>query len=296
MADDAPLLERISERSRRALRLGKLRSIKSRELIIEDGGVAFVVRIAENLARKQADQTPPGESVPAATINPFLPFDAELFVAEVSPTHLLLLNKYNVIGGHVLIVTRTFEDQERLLTLDDFTALWRCLAEIDGLGFYNGGTLAGASQPHKHLQLVPLPLSAAGPAVPMFARIPSEAAGDGFASIAGMGFRHAFARLDRSLSDDPPRAAAAAWDGYRGLLAAIGIDALADGRQSAAYNLLVSRDIMLAVRRQTECFAGISINALGFAGSLFVRNAGELATVRRVRPMTILRAVAAAAD
>ena len=32
------------------------------------------------------------------------------------------------------------------------------LAEFDGLGFYNGGETAGASQPHKHLQIVPLPL------------------------------------------------------------------------------------------------------------------------------------------
>ena len=40
----------------------------------------------------------------------------------------------------------------------DFDALARGLAAIDGLAFYNGGTVAGASQPHKHLQLVPVPL------------------------------------------------------------------------------------------------------------------------------------------
>ena len=29
------------------------------------------------------------------------------------------------------------------------------LAEVEGLAFFNGGTVAGASQPHKHLQVVP---------------------------------------------------------------------------------------------------------------------------------------------
>jgi ATP adenylyltransferase/5',5'''-P-1,P-4-tetraphosphate phosphorylase II len=41
--------------------------------------------------------------------------------------------------------------------------MWTCLAEFDGLAFYNAGTIAGASQSHKHLQQVPVPLGP-GPA------------------------------------------------------------------------------------------------------------------------------------
>jgi ATP adenylyltransferase len=77
------------------------------------------------------------------------------------------LNKFNIIDHHLLIVTRTFKEQETWLTLQDFEAMWACLNEIDGLVFYNGGKTAGASQRHKHLQLVPLPLVEEGLKIPI---------------------------------------------------------------------------------------------------------------------------------
>jgi ATP adenylyltransferase len=48
---------------------------------------------------------------------------------------------------------------------------------------------------------------------------------------------------------------------------------------------------MLAVPRAREKFEGISVNALGFAGSLFVRDEAEAARVRATGPM-VLAAVA----
>jgi ATP adenylyltransferase len=78
---------------------------------------------------------------------------------------------------------------------------------------------------------------------------------------------------------------------YRELLARCGITALAEEKQSAPYNLLATRRWMLVVPRRRERAEGISINALGFAGSLFVRNDDELERVRRARPMNILRMV-----
>jgi ATP adenylyltransferase len=74
----------------------------------------------------------------------------------------------------------------------------------------------------------------------------------------------------------------------------IGIDAIRVGDdicQSAPYNLLVTRDWLLLVPRCREEFAGISINALGFAGSLFVKDREQLATLRSRGPMAVLRAV-----
>ena len=80
-----------------------------------------------------------------------------MFVADISPTHVCLLNKFNVIDHHLLVVTRAFEEQDAAINAADFAALWVCMAEVDGLAFYNGGKLAGASQRHKHLQIAPLP-------------------------------------------------------------------------------------------------------------------------------------------
>jgi len=78
------------------------------------------------------------------------------------------------------------------------------------------------------------------------------------------------------------------------MLACLGIEAVANNgelRQSAPYNLLLTRRWMLLVPRATEFYQSISVNALGFAGSLFVRNEKEMETIRRQGPMNILTKV-----
>jgi len=49
---------------------------------------------------------------------------------------------------------------------------------------------------------------------------------------------------------------------------------------------------MLLVPRTQEHFGTISVNALGFAGSLFVRDEAEMAMLRATGPMSALKAVA----
>jgi ATP adenylyltransferase len=46
---------------------------------------------------------------------------------------------------------------------------------------------------------------------------------------------------------------------------------------------------MLLVPRSAERVEGVSVNALGFAGSLFVRDAAHLAMIERLGPMTVLQ-------
>ena len=147
----------ILERTAQALECGVLHTIPTDCTFVEQDGVNFIVRLAPSLeAKEEQRKKVSGQECPP---NPFLPYDDELFVADISDTHVCLLNKFNVVEYHILIVTCSFEDQESLLTLDDFHAMWLCLAEFDGLAFYNAGTIAGASQLHKHLQMIPLPLS-----------------------------------------------------------------------------------------------------------------------------------------
>jgi ATP adenylyltransferase len=182
-----------------------------------------------------------------------------------------LLNKYPVVANHLLLVTRAFESQERLLSGADLAALAQLLEELDWLAFYNGGIAAGASQGRKHLQLVPLPLApevdTAVPIEPLLGALP---------------FRHAFAPRGPDMHAT-----------YRELLGRCGISAAgADERQSMPYNLLATRRWMLVVPRREEHYETISVNALGFAGSLFVRTQAQLQRVRAVLPMQVLRAVA----
>ena len=67
-----------------------------------------------------------------------LGMSGRMFVDVLTDTHLCLLNKFNVVEHHLLIVTREFEDQDRYLTEEDFAAGLAGLAEYDSLLFYNG--------------------------------------------------------------------------------------------------------------------------------------------------------------
>lgn len=275
---------------------------------IEEAGVRFLVRVQASLAQKEreaAERAAAGEVSAdgeaadggARRANPFLPHDPRLFVAGLTPTHFCLLNKFNVVDGHLLLVTRAYEDQERLLTVADLEAMALCLAEIDGLGFFNGGTAAGASQPHKHLQLVPLPLdpeptregrrrAPAVPIEPLLAPVLAAAEAGTPATVPGFAFRHAALRLGGAPGTGE------LVRGYRALLAAAGLaaadDASANTRPAAPYNLLLTRRWMLIVPRSREAVHGIGVNALGYAGSLFVRDEIAMATVARTGPLRLL--------
>lgn len=285
------LWSRVLERTQHALSCGALSPIETEQEAIEDGGVRFAVRRVSTLARKAEQRSiRSAKRASAGGARNDFPIEPDLFVADVSDTHVAVLNKFPVIPHHLLLVTRRYVSQEALLDADDFDALGRCMREYDSLGFYNGGVQAGASQPHKHLQLVPLPL-AGNESVPMerlFERVPSAS---GINNVPGLPFRHAFSWLDSGSAD----AGAILLRTYRTLLSAAGIEGIErdDGlHQSQPYNLLVTRKWVLVVVRSREHFEGISINALGYAGSIFVKSEAELDRVRRAGPMAVLTAVA----
>jgi sulfate adenylyltransferase (ADP) / ATP adenylyltransferase len=231
--------------------------------------------------------------------NPLMPPEPALTVGDITPTHVGVLNKFPVVEHHLLVVTKQFVPQEAALDRDDFAAVARCLAAVDGLVFYNGGRAAGASQPHKHLQLVPLPLDDGLWAVPIEAVFDSWAATGHVARLLRLPFRNAFSLLDPL--EDQRRAAHQLEELYAAQLAAIGVvdedlprAANDETVRPAPYNLLVTRRWMLAVPRSRERFGTISINALGFAGSLFVRDEDELQDLREAGPMRVLKAVSGA--
>lgn len=251
------LLRQIQERSRSALESGALIPIETGVETISEGGVDYAVRVRKNVARKAA--------APPSTKNPFLPpYEDALYVGDLGEAHVVLLNKFNVFSDHALIVTRDFEPQSSLLSIRDFDALRRALDEVEGLVFYNGGgNDSGASQPHKHLQLVPFPIVDGMSATPMETRI---------------------------RSGTPPFPAAISgeltWGRYRALLDAVDRD-----RPGAPYNLLATQAWMMVVPRTRECFEDISVNSLGFIGSLFVKNEAQRDRVKAVGPAAVLKHV-----
>ena len=289
------LWQAVTRTAENALAVGALLPIPTGYEFVQDGGVGFFVRILSGLERKDEERrqrAKPGNS--GVRVNPFLPYEQTLFVADISKTHLAVLNKFNVVEHHLLIITREFEDQEILLNREDFEALLACLLEYDALGFYNGGEAAGASQSHKHLQVVPLPVAPEGPRVPVEPLLAAAEFRAGIGQIKGFPFRHAFIRLDADTLASSGGGAGKIFGLYCDMLRYTGLKAPSgarDERQSAPYCLLITRDWMLLVPRSREFFHGVSINSLGFAGALLVRNREEMAILKRCGPMSALRDV-----
>ena len=276
------------ERTANARRCGVVHRLPTTMEVIEQNGIPFQVRLLQALAEEERVNATPSK------VNPFLPYDPELFVARMSPTHIVLLNKFHVVEDHLLIVTRAFEDQQCQLTQQDCEALLIGLTEIDGLAFYNAGPEAGASQSHKHLQLVPFnPTIAPLPIAPLL-RFPQA---DGMVgAVPGLPFHHVVAPMDPDWTNPEKHSGASLHASYRKLLRAAGLSVdptVGSHRPTAPYNLLATRHWMLLVPRSQECFEGISINALGFAGAFLVKSEQQLARLRRFGPVTALQQVTA---
>jgi ATP adenylyltransferase len=284
-------IERITQS---ALKTGALLPISTEHTFIEDAGLKFFVRVLTSLRKKdEARKQQEAASTSGKKVNPFLPPEKGLVVTDITDTHQAILNKFNVVENHLLIITRHFEDQDTLLTIKDLEALWLCMGEYSGLGFYNGGREAGASQQHKHLQIVPLPLAPAGPAIPIEPLL-IGAAQSGITTIPGFPFLHSFVRMDRDLVNFPEHIAKKTFDLYSAMLENTGLNtpnASHLTHQSMPYCFLVARDWMLLVPRSKEHFEDISFNSLAFAGSLFVQDKKQLARLKTFGPMNALRSV-----
>ncbi len=247
----------------RAQRTGHLLSIHSTLEIIEDNGIPFVVRYAPELIKKiKQTNTPKRE-------NPFLPPEAELLVQPIGDNHQLLLNKFNVLPVHGLIVSNDFVEQTDQLLLKDFEAVSWALHHSDGLVFYNGGKIAGASQRHRHFQLVPIDMGAGN--LPIQAKIDC-------CKHHELGRIFPFEHRLFWLPDCQPETLLDAW--------------LKLEFAWQPFNLLITAQWMLVIPRLSEETYGISVNSLGFAGALLAKNEHEMALIRDHGPMAILQAVA----
>ena len=290
------LWQKIVRVTENALRTGALFSIATEYAFIEDCGMRFFVRMLTGLRLKdEAKQQQEKEAAATgAQVNPFLPYEDDLFVADISDRHVAILNKFNVVEHHLLIITRRFEDQEALLTPDDFNALLTCMAEYRCLGFYNAGVEAGASQKHKHIQIVPLPLAPEGPQVPFEPLLAKANYKDGLGTIPAFPFLHVFARIEPETVKARSDAGQKTFALYCAMLDRLGMASPGKGevkRQSGPYCLLVAQDWMLLVPRSHEFFDSISVNSLGFAGALLVRDKEQMERVKSCGPMSVLREV-----
>jgi len=262
----------VVDRADAALASGAMHSFECALEFVQDAGVEFVMRVATKFPRGETAKGR-GAGAPRLPDDPFADPERALIVREINGTHRALLNKFSVLREHLLIVTRRYEEQTSLLDESDFAALCVAMEDAEVLAFYNGGTEAGASQKHKHIQVVTLPLSPRH-SVPMDVLLEK--------AQPQLPFPNATARL----------AAGAAGRPAEMLRTYLDLHARAGLAPPKPYNLLVTHEWMLVVPRARDRFEDISINSLAFAGSFFVRDARHAHIIASSGPMHVLKSVA----
>lgn len=274
------LLQRLNITREKARKSGDLKSIETRQQVIDENGIPFQVRVLckprqkpsgfRRLSHQQNDKLPE---------NPFLPYEEALYVGHLDSGHVILLNKYNVVDNHLLIVTPAFKRQESLLSQAEFNALYSVMNEAPLLAFYNSAREAGASQPHCHLQAIPctqLPIDSL-----MFG-VPDEAQ-----RVEQLPYAHQIRRFSESILPSPE----ALYEKYLALLEALGLHQPGQDEDPLPHNLLVTGKWMMVIPRKSGRHPAAPINALGFVGLLLAKDDEQLKTIRETGIASILSSV-----
>jgi sulfate adenylyltransferase (ADP) / ATP adenylyltransferase len=274
---------------------------ETREVTCGDKTVNIQVRVVENLIQKsenvqqRANQEPNVKDLNQKHANPFLPYEPALYVGELTDHYRCLLNKFNVIDHHILMVTSRFVPQQTPLDIEDFLAAHLCLQAQDGLVFYNGGPAAGASVEHKHLQMIPLPLTlplTATNAFPFEGLLSSASIVDNPTETA-LPFTHraiATAFTNTTSIELLTAAAEHSCKNYHRLLTDLKLSPGSDGMMPP-HNMLLTRNYLWVIPRRKDNHEGLAVNALGFAGMLLVQGEKQLSQLDRIGCLELLKAV-----
>lgn len=287
------LWQKVQAQTQLALEKKVLHPIATNYQIIEQNNIPFIIRIIDNLNRKDnaKKEQKKLQKIKSKDFNPFLPYEEDLFVTNLGKDHVCLLNKFNVIEHHLLIITRDFEPQENLISLGDFTALWQVFQQLNGFAFYNAGKVAGASQPHKHLQFVPYPFSPEINTIPIDKLISNYYQLNQIISIPELPYQQAIAFWTGMKEKSTSEAAEITLNIYYQLLAKLGLN-YDPQYPKDNYNLLITENWMMVIPRSQPEYQSISVNSLGFVGALLVKNEDQLDTLIKHQPLNILTKVA----
>ncbi|KAL6867018.1 alpha-galactosidase [Trichoderma novae-zelandiae] len=167
-----------------ALAANELHYFPTQVTILHINSIPFQLRFSPALANKPKGPPPPDPAQPRKPFDPFAHPPASLFVTDLGPHHYLVLNKFAVVPEHFILATKEFKLQTHLLEESDLQAALACIdayeqarqtaddddghvdassssreraSQGDGLfAFFNAGDHSGASQPHRHIQLLPI--------------------------------------------------------------------------------------------------------------------------------------------
>ncbi|CDW83302.1 atp adenylyltransferase [Stylonychia lemnae] len=247
------------------------------------------------------------------------PFESGICIDDsLTKTHRLIFNKFPSRPYHVLVITKEKEKQGDVINIRDFEASLIPMKALEGIVFYNSGIKAGASQSHKHLQVLPIK-SLPNKKIPIHQRVLEEIKrhksnakrqdknddSQLFQSFDENLFilseyqqmRHTFCWLETSyfqniISDkDLKKSAQYYRDAYQACLKKIGN---ADGQ--LPYNFVVTPEWMFMVIRQKPHHENIPCNSLGYLGLMYAKNEEQRDKIVEIKPIEMLKELAAPMD
>ncbi|KAI0762132.1 HIT-like protein [Trametes elegans] len=319
MSTHEEILAKVPDAFEKAREAGDLLFFPSTVHTHKEHDVEFEIRLCPALQNKPPLPTPDfsADAPPAAEreqekkrLDPFAPpYVPSLFLGEMrdeeeGAEYVILFNKYSVVPHHILMVTKEFQSQTSPLMPPDLVQAYLFLLAAKKTGrkffaFYNCGDQSGASQPHKHIQL--LPIEDDGPPVERLARKAKIEHDDTPFAIPSLPYAHHVRRLPPSLqyasADALAQALTGAFLGLLDLAIATVRHAPAHPRGPPSYNVVLTLEHVHVVPRARETHTlartgeALSVNALGFAGMLLVKSERELEAVREEGVGTILRGV-----
>lgn len=235
----------IEQQVKKSIELHALRPLSLHEQTRVDENIDFTcfIKHTENASLKT-------ELPKNTNSNPFLPHDDALFIEWLGASHKVLLNKFPALENHILLCSNEFIAQTSPLTLSDFEA-WLTLLQLhDSIGFYNGGAQAGASQAHRHMQVF-------------------KSRHNNIAQIATKLGEQVFYHSGNLTAQT-------AYDLYLDCIN------LTEQQQSPEpYNLIVTSQQFMFIKRAKAEYKGIAANGLNFCGYFLVNDLAALETLSR---------------
>ncbi len=218
-------------------------------------------------------------------LNPFIPWDERLEIEAVNEKHTLILNKYPVQIGHMLLITNNWYPQNGWLTLDDFDAILSVDNDTTGLWFFNSSKDAGASQPHRHFQLLPRHLNESiCPRYKWFCSLLNNKK-----NINSL-ISHSISIKPRNKQNESN--SNELFNSYKSMIDEMDLGEIdLIDKPKKPYNLLITSEWIALITRKTHRANGFSINALGFAGYFLGTKKSDVDTLIKFGPEQILKDV-----
>ncbi|OUL59371.1 hypothetical protein [Pseudoalteromonas ulvae] len=246
----------------KARKTGALHPISATTIEHEVHNVHFTYHLRNQLAEKKPHQL-------TQTSNPFLPHEAAMFVDSLGDNHKVLLNKFPVLSPHLLVCSNTFINQSQALTESDLNAWHDVLSENNAsqtnthrLGFFNSAPTAGASQPHRHMQVIEVQ----HPLTPFM-----EA------------FQQWLPNKTLSLRYSSPMQL---YQAYQEALQRLSL--LRPDQDSSPHNILLTEHNIWLIPRSDVQYLGIYANGLNFSGHFLLKDQTQLDWLKTQNPFDIL--------